>query len=189
MGRVPVSAFSFDIETLGQRPYSVIIAVGVQAFDPRQRSLDAEDDGLYLVVSASDCTKVGARMDAETVIWWMQQSQEARKAFSPGGGGTVDYTLSRINDYLDNNGFTKQSTVWGNGSGFDINLLENLYELCGRQPPWRFWQSRDVRTAVDMGQVDKKAVTREGTHHNALDDARYQAQLVMEGFNAVLGRV
>lgn len=174
---------SIDLETLGTRPYSAMIAVGARAFNPTERVLI--DGPFEMALSLKDLTRLGARIDADTVLWWMQQSQEARSKLQPGAGVTLDYLLSAFGQWLTAVGWDKQSTVWGNGSGFDVNLMENLYELHGSEPPWRFWQARDVRTAVQLGGVNKKDVPRDGTHHSAADDATYQAQLVLLAMEAI----
>lgn len=178
--------FSFDIETLGSRPYSSVISIGAVGFN--RHTGEIHDEGFHIVVSATDCAAKGLRMDPDTVIWWMQQNDAARKVFSPGGGTTTDYALEALNKYLEEScNFSNSSGVWGNGSGFDINLLEDMYELSRPRCPWRFWQSRDVRTVVDIAALDKKAYRLEGTHHNALDDAINQAKMVIDGIAKLKG--
>ena len=51
------------------------------------------------------------------------------------------------------------------------------------EPPWKFWNVRDVRTVVDLAKPFrnlKKDYKRKGTHHNALDDAIFQASYVSD---------
>lgn len=171
--------FSIDIETLGTTPYSVILSIGVQGFN---RHNGLMDDGFEIVVNAEDCVAKGLRMDPSTVLWWLQQSDEARKVFAPSGGATLHYALDQLNEYFKREKFSKNSCIWGNGAGFDINLLEDAYRVTPGVPcPWHFWQSRDVRTVVDIAGLDKKAYRHEGVHHTALADARNQARMVIDG--------
>ncbi|ENO08979.1 exonuclease family protein [Escherichia coli O157:H43 str. T22] len=69
--------------------------------------------------------------------------------------------------------------VWGNGANFDNTILRRSYERQGIPCPWRYYNDRDVRTIVELGKaIDfdaRTAIPFEGERHNALDDARYQA--------------
>jgi hypothetical protein len=179
-----VNDFSIDLETLGNKPYSIVVTIGVAAFDRRTGEID---EGTHLVINASDAASKGLRMTADTVLWWMQQSDAARASLVPSGGWSIDSGLSLFEKYLQQHSFSKSSKVWGNGSGFDVNLLEDVYELSGRACPWQFWQARDLRTVVDLAEINKKEFPREGTHHNALDDAKYQALLAIEGIRRLKG--
>lgn len=167
--------YSTDIETFGSRPYSVILSIGIVGFD---RDTGEIDDGIELNIDAADCVAKGLRMDASTVLWWLKQSDQARAAIA--GGSSLEYALKMLTNYLNDTGFDKQSRVWGNGSGFDVNLLEDAYEVQGAKCPWQFWQARDVRTVVDLADLDKKAY-RDDNHHTALADAKAQAQMVIDG--------
>ena len=72
--------FSIDLETLGNKPYSVILDIGIVAF---HRDTDTVDEGTNILVNAQDCVAHGLRMNADTVLWWMNQSDAARSVFAP----------------------------------------------------------------------------------------------------------
>ncbi|HIE9251547.1 TPA: 3'-5' exonuclease [Klebsiella variicola subsp. variicola] len=48
--------------------------------------------------------------------------------------------------------------------------------------PWEYWNDRDVRTMVELGQAisfaPKTAIPFEGSRHNTLADAIHQARYV-----------
>ena len=75
---------------------------------------------------------------------------------------------------------SKSKKPWGNGSGFDVNIMESLFTDYNNKAPWQFWMARDMRTFQEFIMENKKPV-REGLHHNALDDAIDQANFVIEG--------
>ncbi|WP_265102082.1 3'-5' exonuclease [Yersinia proxima] len=75
-------------------------------------------------------------------------------------------------------GVDKNDLVWGNGSIFDITILESWFASVDVAVPWEFGNVRDVRTVVDLSPLNVKDFIREGVHHNALDDAIHQAKYV-----------
>ena len=59
------------------------------------------------------------------------------------------------------------------GAGFDNVIIENAYKAVGMKRPWTPWDDRCYRTIKDMVHITEDE--REGSHHNALDDAIHQA--------------
>jgi len=64
--------------------------------------------------------------------------------------------------------------MWGNGASFDNVILSETYLRLGMKAPWPFWKNKCYRTA--KGMYPAVEINRSGTHHNALDDARSQAE-------------
>jgi exodeoxyribonuclease VIII len=63
--------------------------------------------------------------------------------------------------------------VWGNGATFDNVILANAYDACRIRRPWKYYADMCFRTV--RNQYPHVQVKRQGTHHNALDDALTQA--------------
>lgn len=122
-----------------------------------------------------------ARPDASTILWWMDQDSDARRSLKE---NPVDLTvaLGELSNFISNYGNKKYVQVWGNGASFDCVILRNSYALAGMEPPWQWWNDRDVRTIVEMGKSvgfdPKKDMPFNGTRHNALADAMHQAKYV-----------
>lgn len=57
----------------------------------------------------------------------------------------------------------------------------------GGADEWKFYSVRDCRTVEDMAQglVCRKDIERRGDHHNALDDAVYQAEYISAMWKAL----
>lgn len=157
-----------DIETLGNNSRSVIISIGAVEFD--DRGLGRE---FYMVVDPQSCIDVGMVMDADTVMWWMKQSDAARSAFNQ-KGEPIDDVLQEFKNW-----FPKDALVWGNGATFDNVIVDNAYRLCKMNKPWKYNADRCYRTLKSL-RPDVNALSRLGTHHNALDDAKYQALHAIE---------
>jgi exodeoxyribonuclease VIII len=90
---------------------------------------------------------------------------------------TLPVALDRFTDFLQPVGF-KRVKVWGNGSDFDNAILSCCYGATGREVPWDFWHNRCYRTLKALRPGPK--LVREGTYHNALDDAKSQALHAIE---------
>lgn len=160
-----------DLETLGTRPRSVILSIGAVKFDPDSGETHSD---FYLVINKQSCLDVGMEVDPDTEKWWKDQSPEAQQVLVEAESSVVSIkeALQRFGDWLDPN-----TTLWGNGSDFDNAMLQEAFKLCGLKQPWAFWNNRCYRTMKNMVKVHHK---RQGTHHNALDDARHQAEHLMK---------
>lgn len=164
-----------DLETLGNNNNSVILSIGAVAFDLRE---DEEfTNTFYAVVDPQSCIDVGLKMDVSTIMWWMQQSDDARKALDKKGDPLLGI-LSKFSDW-----YPKGAKFWGNGATFDNVILSNAYTACKMQKPWRYSDDRCYRTVKAL-YPDVK-VERVGIHHNAVDDAITQAKHLV----AMLGGV
>lgn len=160
-----------DIETMGTGHNAPVIAIGAVRFDPDTGDIDP--DTFYMKIDKYEAARHGV-IDLPTLEWWDRQSEEARvEAFS--GASSVSYVAHALSEFLGLN-----DKVWGNGACFDITVLESMFKSVDLLPPWKFWNVRDCRTieAIAEGFVSKKAIERKGTHHNALDDAIYQAEYI-----------
>ena len=168
-----------DLETLGTRPGSVIVAIGAVRFDAR-----GIIDQFYARVSAADCVAHGLHLDVSTVMWWLKQKDEARMEITRPGVLLTEALCSFANFISDDdrpNTAPKVGDVevWGNGANFDNALLGAAYNACGMKTPWSFWNDRCYRTMKSM-HTNVVAPRRDGVHHNALDDAAFQALHLIE---------
>ena len=86
----------------------------------------------------------------------------------------------------------KGALVWGNGSNFDNRILREAYDHLGMKCPWHYRDDRDMRTYTDMllqlgvrtGKYapDEHPLTPPDCVHDALADARFQAQVMVESW-------
>lgn len=176
-----------DLETLGTTPRSPIISIGAVFFDPDTGKMG--DTFHVAIFFKSACA--GREIDADTIAWWFKQSSAARNKVLL-GDSYMEEALSAFSDFLtplDEKGNAITPVVWGNGSTFDISILEDVYRQRKLTCPWPYWSVRDVRTIVDCaeGIVSRKDFEFEGTEHNALDDAIHQAKYVAAMWQALRG--
>lgn len=155
------SQIMVDLETLGTSSHAVILSIGAVRFQNGNII-----DRFYRKIDPKSCTDAGLKIDATTVAWWMQQSDEARKEFSMPG--------KQLKDVLEEFSFWFSSPVpvWGNGAAFDNVILRSAFGAAGIPCPWPFWLDRCYRTMKEVSLVS--APLRQGVAHNALDDAVFQ---------------
>lgn len=158
-----------DLETMGTGPNAAIIAIGAVEFDAARGKVGSS---FYEVVSLESSVTNGGAIDPGTVMWWLSQSDEARKAVCA-HGEHINLVLVRFSQWLGQRAIRDDLRLWGNGAGFDNVVLESAYRSAQLPCPWHFWNNRCYRTVKGM-HPGVKAV-RTGTHHNALDDAITQA--------------
>jgi len=160
-----------DLETLGQRPGCSILSIGAVAFDQR-RGLGTE---FYVVVNRESCKVAGLHEDESTLRWWGGQSQEAAQVLKDAETGVpLGDALEQFTKFLAATASLAQIKVWGNGSDFDNAILACAYAAIGRDLPWKFWNNRCYRT-VKSFHPEVKINRAAGVHHNALFDAKNQA--------------
>jgi len=161
-----------DLETMGNRPDAAIIAIGGVEFSLDTKTIGRE---FYEVVDLDSAMKAGGTVDASTILWWMQQSDEARAAFKR-PGKDIDFVLRLFKAWVQSAG--EDVPVWGNGVAFDNVILRSAYDRLGLTAPWSFRNDRCFRTVRAMyPKIDR---SYQGTAHNALDDAKSQAVYLME---------
>jgi hypothetical protein len=155
-----------DLETFGKNNHSVIISIGAVEFD--HTGLGST---FYKAVDPQSCVDFGLKLDVETVLWWMKQSEAARIVFNQ-QPRPLDQALQDFSDWVKMvAGNTAE--VWGNGATFDNVILANAYAAVGLPKPWPYWADRCYRTLKNLyPQITQDKL---GVAHNALDDALYQA--------------
>lgn len=166
-----------DLETLGQTPGFIILSIGAVAFNEMELG-----EEFYAVVRRRTCEEVFLREEEATKDWWSKQSPEAKRILELVEDDSVAVplrdALSDFNDFLARHGGKRSARLWGNGGDFDNAGMSCAYDATGIKPGWSFWNNRCYRTLKN--QVPRIKLAREGTYHNALDDAKSQARHLQE---------
>lgn len=158
-----------DLETMGNGPSAAIIAIGAVKFDITTRAIG---DEFYAVVSLEESVAQGGVMDPATVMWWMRQSDEARKKFD---APKIEFNvaLHSFANFIREGNQREDIKIWGNGAAFDNVILASAYRNAGFQTPWDFWGDRCYRTIKSLHP--NVPMPRTGVYHCAVDDAKSQA--------------
>lgn len=177
--------WSIDLETLDNKPTSAILSIGAVLFDRESGKIGCRH---YQEIAVDSAIAHGT-VSGSTLSWWVQQGEKAKRVFGTGTKAPLDIALNTLAMQMRR---TPGPRVWGNGSSFDISILEHAFARAGGgiDLPWKHWDIRDMRTTVDDADLDIKRLPRIGTHHNALDDAEFQAvaiSLARRRIRAALG--
>jgi DNA polymerase III epsilon subunit-like protein len=166
-----------DLETMGTGSNSAITAIGAVQFD--SKGLGKE---FYVNVDLKSSVRCGMEINPDTVMWWLGQSDEARDAL----GKDAVPLFKALKDFATFVGAKKEAKVWGCGSDFDNVILANAYDLNNLDRPWHFYNNMCYRTVKNLigGTIKIKRI---GEHHNALDDAKSQAEHLVRMLAALGG--
>ena len=110
-----------DLEVMAKKPDGAIAAIAAVPFDMVS---GVTDDALfYEVVDLRSSAGLGGSIDADTVLWWLGQGENARGEIT---NNTIminlPVALTRLNSFVSE--FCgEQAQVWGNGSSFDNVIL------------------------------------------------------------------
>ena len=152
-----------DLETMGNGPNAAITAIGAVRFTTVGLA-----ESFYEVVDLQSSVDAGMELDASTVMWWLKQGDEARMHLLQ-DASPLKAVLESFSEWL-----VVEAKVWDNGASFDNVILASTYRACKLPIPWNFWDELCYRTMKNM--MPHITMKRTGTHHNALDDARSQAE-------------
>lgn len=154
-----------DLETMSVDCHASICSIGAVKFNLEVGIKDT----FYCTVDLASCKEAGLHISRETVEWWSKQNPEALKELRKDNISLTD-ALDKFDDWYG----TRSLPTWGNGAGFDNVVIHHAYRALKRERPWKYWDDRCYRTMYNLVKIpDEK---REGTHHNALDDALHQTK-------------
>lgn len=154
-----------DLETMSTRSDAAIISIGAVKFVAGDESASVSD--FYCAVSLKSSQNAGLHIDAETVLWWMKQSEEARKALTH--GNELNFVLNQFSLFAKG-----VEWLWGNGATFDNVVLRNAYRATRVNFPITYKGDMCYRTLKSLHP--NVPFTPMGTKHNALDDAKAQME-------------
>lgn len=181
MQRLPIHLFA-DLETAGTHENAKILSVALYPININLKELP----GIEVVI---DPQRSGGDMDPGTIAWWTRQAPAARaRVFNNPAAVSECEAVEKLDRYMRN--YYDDFRIWGNGATFDIMKITRMFERCGKRTPWKFYNERDVRTVVELGELAncdiKSSLPFDGVQHVALDDARHQARYTMFTIQALL---
>lgn len=162
-----------DLETMGNNNNSVITQIGACYFDPKTGMLGKT---FFRNVDMESCVRAGMEFDASTILWWLQQSDAARKSIYTGPFVPIEDALKDFAKFAG-----KAERVWSHVT-FDHVIILNAFRRTGIKSPWHYRAAKDIRTLTALANLKAKVERKEGegVEHNALDDAIYQVSYVVE---------
>lgn len=167
-----------DLETLSQEPTAAVISIGACMFD-NTGILDT----FKVNIKPESAKAFGMIISKDTIDWWLKQSPEARAATLE-KNVAADFGLAQFVKWYSER---KPSHIWALGTYFDITILEHALKCVKLDIPWKYWEVNDCRTIFNMFGINTKDLHKAAgsMHHNALDDARVQANALIAILNAM----
>lgn len=160
-----------DIETASSNTNAAVLTIGVLLFDPMLRAME-DEPAIHIIVPFH--ANKGREITLDTISWWMQQNQEAQFASWVAGRSEEGITLDDMFDVLKGI-FDHADHIWANDPDFDCDILKSFMEQHGVKWKW-YRKHRSLRTIKAMHDVPH--IEQIGSVHNALDDCKYQAEVV-----------
>ncbi|QLH63072.1 3'-5' exonuclease [Serratia symbiotica] len=179
-----------DIETLGKKRGCPVLSIAAVQFDLQTGSVG---ETFYERMSCDAALTYGLP-EISTLEWWDKQSNEARDAAFNGTRPPVS-VAAELRAFLQRTGGGR-CIPWGNGSVFDITILEGWFDRVDPQVdargddiyPWKFWNIADLRTLVSLSGINVKTIPFAGEKHNALADALHQVKIAHAAWRQLFPR-
>lgn len=168
-----------DLETMDTRLSAKVVSIGAAKVKLKKSFGNCIVSCFYIELDWR--SQIGRTESKETKQFWKEQSMEARAGLN--GNWPLLDGINELSRFID-----REDYVWGNGSIFDIGILQDCYEKEGIEVPWQFSRVNDFRT-IKRKYEEKFGnfpyLDFEGVKHNALDDAKYEAKLLHKMWNSL----
>ena len=184
-----------DLETLGTRQDAIVLEISAVEFNCHTGEIGEVFDAK---LDIDEQVQYRRSLNCETLQWWFKQDEEARKNIFNEDVDIIRFNIpwalaefsnfvERCNDKCNSDSDRRVVKLWGNGSLFDLGILQNMYETClpNMKLPWKFWAVNDVRTIVDLNPDVKRNCKFDGTPHCAVDDCKHEIKYLVETLKTI----
>ena len=163
---------TFDLETLGDGYNAPIVQIGAVKFND-----EGKTDATFLrTINIEKLSRYDFKTDYSTIKWWLNQEDAAIKSvFAVEDEQDLRQSLREFQEWV---GKSSNYVYWTHAT-FDPPILINNFRKVGLPDFIPFRLHRDIRTLIYF--TGTMETTRKGVHHNALDDAIYQAEYISKG--------
>lgn len=164
-----------DFETFGTGKNACVCQIGAVYFNNVTGEVGAQ---FKTNVNARSHVRAGAEIDADTVYWWLQQSDAARQSLLYDGKDVLQ-AFEELNNFL-----SSAKRIWSHAT-FDFVILQYTLKQLDIKPKFSCKAAMDIRTLSYLGGNKKFDTPREGVHHDALADCLHQVKYVTVALNSV----
>lgn len=177
------SEIMLDLETLGTEDHAAVVQIGAVRFDIYGAGIIGPDQFTCQVDWDSD--EFGT-IEPDTLQWWLSQDAAVRnRVFRQEGAVSLGRALCLLDKWVSDGG--PMVNCWTCPPNFDARLLRQAYLRCKMPYRFPFYKERDMRTIREVFGTIHDKPEFEGDKHDALDDARHQAQWLINILRRVNG--
>lgn len=179
---MPDRHMMIDLETLDTIPTAGIVSIGAVTFNPRGDGVENEDT--FSITIDRDSNKAHGRTESlSTLEWWDAQEDEAKRKVFGGPHTELSTAMRRFTTWINERSPTC-TRVWAKDPDFDVVILNDACRRLELIWPFMFWESRSVRTVMEMAypEGDFPTIGTDGPKHDAITDAKEQAIAVQHAF-------
>jgi len=186
--------FMFDVETLDTESTTVILSAALCYFDVTKKPSFEQlvEDSVFVKFNVNEQRDgMNRTMSKDTLQWWSEQSDHARKkSFTPSEEDVpARLGIEILHRYVEQHDPKQQCQFWARGS-LDQMCIDSLARSLGMDVIAPYWAWRDVRTAVDClcgtsngyADVDFEGFNRYNVvKHDPVHDCALDAMMLMYG--------
>lgn len=182
--RIVMDDVMLDLETLDTAVTAAILSIGACRFN--ETEIDGE--GFYRAITIQSNIDEHRTISGNTLAWWVGQGEKAKRVFADPAAVPLGQALDELRAWLGTPVEAKNKRVYGNGSNFDISILDHAYAAGGQTSPWEFYNVRCFRTLKSLPSARNVPKPENVLAHNALFDAIAQAQHLQALWAAGVGK-
>jgi hypothetical protein len=178
----PVTEVMLDLETLSLRPNAHILTIGAIKFTRKGKLKPLHEfDTFYRRITIDSCKELDMHISEETINWWNSQNKDVfHEAINNPDRIPIQTALKEFTAW-----FGDTRLIWANGDDFDCVVLAEAYRACGMVEPWKYFNTRDVRTVMDIAGITMNDVPKVEQAHHALHDCYRQIDAVQRSFKRI----
>ena len=170
---------TLDLETLGRGDNAPIVQIGVLSFDDSGSAIDVFERKVDLQSLDSE------GVELSTVAWWLQQNSDVQdNVFGGGFRVPIKDVLEQLEVFILEQvpDLRSEVRIWQHSS-FDAPKVQHAFKkYLGREPEFKYWWWKDIRTLTTVTGVDKPIGTGLMLH-DAVEDCRLQAEYISTCLN------
>lgn len=181
-GSMPDRHLMVDIETLDVEPTAAVVALAAVVFDPRSTT---DDNEFAVTISKRSNIDQGRSVSQSTLEWWNAQDLAAKAAvFNNPNQTDLRSAMVRFASWCNRLRPTC-TRIWAKDPDFDVVILRETFKTLGIFWPFKFWEARSCRTAMEMAypEGDFPMVEVDGPLHDPLVDCKKQVLEIQHAYH------
>jgi exodeoxyribonuclease VIII len=159
-----------DLETMGIQNNAAIVSIGACSF-----TREGVKETFYINVDLESSVQYLSTISASTVMWWLKQSDEARRALIEPTPVSLPTALEAFTQWCNKVG---EAEYWCRGKDFDFPILVSSYYRLGRNSPFLTSKLNCYRQARKENNWVEDGIKI--TVHNALSDCINQTNHLLK---------